>query len=1002
MPERLRFTLDLAQTLLRPLPLEERLQLALDSLLREPWLTLEAKGALFLMKGGRLQLVAQRNLDEPLQRLCAQVPLGQCLCGQVAQEGAPLELSGVTEAHTTRYPGMPPHGHAIFPIAAGQRVLGVLNLYLAPGQALSPEARLALEEAAGLLALAVLRERAERAARVLHRGARLALEAPSDLDQAASAYLKRLCALLVEEGYLLAWVGEKGPGGRMVPREAAGAVGYLEGLVVRHDETPEGQGPTGRAIREGRPQVLRDVGEDPRYGPWRLRAQAFGFASGAAFPLWVEGEVWGALNVYAAEPDAFDAEEVALLEDLAGLAGQAMERIRSYARAYQLAQVVEQVPESILLTDRQGRIFYANPAVEAVTGYRPEELLGATPRVFKSGLHPPEFYQSLWRTLEGGGTFQALFLNRRKDGRLIAEYKLLGPLYGPGRKLEGYLATSRLVTREYALSRVQAALLHFNQRFLREGFSPGLALALLQEAREGLLGVGGLALFLKGLDGRYSMVAASGLDLAPWRGRALPAAELYPLALPASQGRLEGEAHRALWEGLPPEVQGLFQGEGLYARLQAGGEALGLLLARAQAPLGPEVEEAFRLLASGLEMVLATEEERKRTAFFTYHDPQTHLPNRLLLEEEAPALLQEGPWVLGLMEWQGLQGEAWQAHFSLAQALLVALRSCLEFPDRLYQLGPGSFALLLQGGKEAALRVEGCLERALKGLPLPPGGAAWLRVALGVALFPEDGASLGELLRHADLALAEARKEGGLAFFNPELARAHRERQDTLALLSAALEGEGFRIHAQPIAELESGKPVALELLLRLEVEGRLVSAGTFIPLAEETGLIVEMDLWLLNRLRELDLGLPLHLNLSPKTLADPRLLETAALLRGRPLEVEVTEYSLAQPGTREVLKALKRLGFGLALDDFGQGYASMNALVENPFDALKVDRAFTWGIGQNPKAEAVLRAALDLARTLGLQAVAEGVETEEQRRWLLQVGYRLGQGYLLGRPSAV
>ncbi len=997
MPERLRLTLDLAQTLLRPLPLEERLQLALDSLLREPWLTLEAKGALFLMKGGRLQLVAQRNLDEPLQRLCAQVPLGQCLCGRVAQEGAPLELSGVTEAHTTRYPGMPPHGHAIFPIAAGQRVLGVLNLYLAPGQALSPEARLALEEAAGLLALAVLRERAERAARVLHRGAHLALEAPSHLDQAASAYLKRLCALLVEEGYLLAWVGEKGPGGRMVPREAAGAVGYLEGLVVRHDETPEGQGPTGRAIREGRPQVLRDVGEDPRYGPWRLRAQAFGFASGAAFPLWVEGEVWGALNVYAAEPDAFDAEEVALLEDLAGLAGQAMERIRSYARAYQLAQVVEQVPESILLTDRQGRIFYANPAVEAVTGYRPEELLGATPRVFKSGLHPPEFYQSLWRTLEGGGTFQALFLNRRKDGRLIAEYKLLGPLYGPGRKLEGYLATSRLVTREYALSRVQAALLHFNQGFLREGFSPGLALALLQEAQEALLGVGGLVLFLKDPDGRYSMVAASGLDLAPWWGRALPAAALYPLALPASRGRLEGE-----WRNLPPEVQDLFAQEGFYARLEVGGEALGLLLARAQAPLGPEVEEAFQLLASGLEMVLATEEERKRTAFFTYHDPQTHLPNRLLLEEEAPALLGEGSWALGLMEWQGLQGEFWQAHFSLAQALLAALRSCLKSPDRLYQLGPGSFALLLQGGKEAALRVEECLERILKGLPLPPGGAAWLRVALGVALFPEDGASLGELLRHADLALAKARKEGGLVFFNPELDRAHRERQDTLALLSAALEGEGFRIHAQPIAELESGKPVALELLLRLESEGRLVPAGAFVPLAEETGLIVEMDLWLLKRLRELDLGLPLHVNLSPKTLADPRLLEAAALLKGCPLEVEVTEYSLAQPGAREVLKALKDLGFGLALDDFGQGYASMNALVENPFDTLKVDRVFTWGIGQNPKAEAVLRAALDLARTLGLQAVAEGVETEEQRRWLLQAGYRLGQGYLLGRPSAV
>lgn len=320
----------------------------------------------------------------------------------------------------------------------------------------------------------------------------------------------------------------------------------------------------------------------------------------------------------------------------------------------------------------------------------------------------------------------------------------------------------------------------------------------------------------------------------------------------------------------------------------------------------------------------------------------------------------------------------------------------------MYQLGPGSFALLLHGGKEASFRVGDCLERALSGMPLPPGGPAWLRMALGVALFPEDGASLEELLRRADLALAQARKEGRLAFFNPALDQAHRERQDTLALLTAALEGKGFRIHAQPIADLENGRPVALELLLRLEREGRLVPAGAFVPLAEETGLIVEMDLWLLERLRNLDPGLPLHVNLSPKTLATPRLLEAASALKGCPVTVEVTEYSLAQPGAQEVLRALKDLGFGLALDDFGQGYASMQALVENPFDALKVDQAFTWGIGQSAKAEAVLRAALDLARTLGLEAVAEGVETEEQRRWLLQVGYRLGQGYLLGRPSAV
>jgi len=115
---------------------------------------------------------------------------------------------------------------------------------------------------------------------------------------------------------------------------------------------------------------------------------------------------------------------------------------------------------------------------------------------------------------------------------------------------------------------------------------------------------------------------------------------------------------------------------------------------------------------------------------------------------------------------------------------------------------------------------------------------------------------------------------------------------------------------------------------------------------------------------------------------------------------IEVTEYALAKPEVAQILEGLKALGFSLALDDYGQGYASLNALVQYHFDLLKVDKVFVQQIGQNPKAEMAVRTTAMLAKGLGLDFVAEGVETEEQRAWLRAVGYHLGQGYLFGRPG--
>lgn len=1006
MPRRAQLTLELSRILLKEAPLQARLREFLQALLEVPWLPLQTKGAIFLKQGESLRLVAEYRLDEPLKTSCALLPLGRCLCGRVGLTGEPLWTPEVDEAHEITYPGMPPHGHAILPLKLGERVLGVLNLYLEPGARLSRTAKAMLEMAAGLLALAVLRERAEKAARVLHRASQVSLEAQDEAE-----YFQRLCGLLVEEGYALAWVGEALPDGRVRPLEGAGAVGYLEEVVVRHDETPEGQGPTGRAIRLGEPQVLRNVGEDPSYEPWRLRAQRFGFASSAAFPLWIGKRIFGALNVYAPEPDAFDPEEVALLQDLAHMAGKALERFRAQALAHLLSQVVEQVPEAIFVTNLEGRITYANEALYTQTGYSPSEVLGQNPRIFKSGKHPEAFYRHLWDTLQRGQVFRSLFYNRRKDGRLAVEDKILTPIRDLRGQVVAYASTGRDITREWSLYRIQQVLIQMLERFLQEGMGRSFFQHFLDRVLEAIPGAEAGSLLLRNQDGSFSFVALTGHDPGLKEVRLAPE-EVYALQAQASQGRVSGAVLGEFLRHLPPEKGEILRQRGrfgelketLYARLEVEGEAIGALYLDAfQAPFPDEALDPFRFLARWLEMIFSWERAQVQARYLRYHDPLTGLPNRALLEEA----WREGdePLVLVLADLDNF-GEINQAHGRKVGDMLLAAAArawgeLLPKGGELYRLGDDEFLFVLPLEPGKVLGFYQGLTRALQASAPSPLEKAKLAVSVGVVAYPTDGRNLGELLRRADLALREAKKGRGIAYFNRELEAAYMERVEVLAALEEALREGRLVLFGQPIVDLSTLEAVATEVLVRWPREGGFWPAGAFIPLAEETGLIRELDLYVLRRVETLPESSVWHVNLSPQTLRDPRFLEVASRLRGKGVRFEITEYALAQ-GVEEVLKELVEMGFGLVLDDFGQGYASLNTLIQHPFCMVKMDRGFTAGLGQNPKSHAVLRASLSLARELGLELVAEGVETEVQRDWLLRLGYRFAQGYLFGTPQPI
>jgi EAL domain-containing protein (putative c-di-GMP-specific phosphodiesterase class I) len=289
-------------------------------------------------------------------------------------------------------------------------------------------------------------------------------------------------------------------------------------------------------------------------------------------------------------------------------------------------------------------------------------------------------------------------------------------------------------------------------------------------------------------------------------------------------------------------------------------------------------------------------------------------------------------------------------------------------------------------------------------------------LSIGVAIFPTDGADSATLLANAGAALERAKEEGrgAIHFFAAAMDLELRERRALQHDLQSAIARDELTLHYQPQARVE-GEIVGFEALARWQHPTRgSVPPGTFIPLAEESGLIVPISEWILRTACREAAAWPrplqIAVNLSPVQfrhgdlagLVHTVLLETG--LSPDRLELEVTEGVLIDDFSRAVsiLRRLKSLGVRIAMDDFGTAYSSLSYLQSFPFDKIKIDQAFISNVERNRQSAAIARAVIALARVLGLPVLAEGVETKEQLAFLAREGCDEVQGYLIGRPRPI
>ncbi|BCX17412.1 MAG: hypothetical protein KatS3mg117_1094 [Geminicoccaceae bacterium] len=339
---------------------------------------------------------------------------------------------------------------------------------------------------------------------------------------------------------------------------------------------------------------------------------------------------------------------------------------------------------------------------------------------------------------------------------------------------------------------------------------------------------------------------------------------------------------------------------------------------------------------------------------------------------------------------------------------------------RAARLGGDRFALLLPDLPDVATaqeRAREALERV--GRPLEVGGVEITPSAtIGVALHPDHGSGFDQLMRCAELAVDEAKREGGarLVLFEPRMDATLKARKVMERELRRALETRQFQIHFQPQFDLATEAVVACEALVRWRHPERgLVPPVEFVPIAESNGLIRPLGAWVLEEAlraarRWLDLGWPVRVavNVSAAQLRQrdlPALLRRLLAETGVPphlLELEVTESLFVDPSQitiRRCLDSVAAMGVSLAIDDFGTGYSSLACLKRLPVDRIKIDKSFLREIGRDRADEAIVRTIIGIARTFERRVVAEGVETELQRRFLEREGCDEAQGYHFARP---
>lgn len=707
------------------------------------------------------------------------------------------------------------------------------------------------------------------------------------------------------------------------------------------------------------------------------------------------------------------------------------------------ADLLSAVGEAVIATDTEGVVQFWNAAATALYGWEQTEALGRHVADLIPVIDPPELGKKVWDELAAGRSWAGEVRLRRRDGTTVPVFVSDSPVLDDGGRLAGIIGVSfdvseRLAAAEEAASRSRqhAAVATLGLRAL------GLDLEVLfgeavTAVREGL-GADATALLLPDLDGR---------TLRLRQGSGHPSWLVGTGVVPAEDGSLAGLAMRSaapvMVEDLtadpritqPSPLLGEVGPSALAVPVMVRGRPAGVLVVQSARPRSFTADEVHfvQSVANVLSGAVEHEESTRALERLALEDTLTGLPNRALLldrlqralERQAREPSQAVTAVLfGDVDRLKLVNDGFGhlAGDDLLVAVADRLRRAARPGDTVARLGGDEFVLLCEAlsGPDAAVALADRLAAAVSETPVPlRAGDVFVTLSMGVAVARDAMTDAHELLRDADAAMYRAKEAGGdrTELFDASLRAAVVQRLELANALRQALARDELRLVYQPEVELV-GRRVWVEALMRWDhPQLGPVPPSTFIPLAEEIGLIGTLGEWALRtavtQLAGWQAADPVaapesvSVNVSPRQLVSGGLpAAVCALLAesGLPAEalwLEITETAVLEQPDRAIaaLSELADLGTGLAIDDFGTGFSSLSYARRLPADALKIDRSFVSGVGEDLRDRTIVEAVIGLAHALGILAIAEGVETSEQEAALRRLGCDFAQGYRWSRP---
>lgn len=764
-----------------------------------------------------------------------------------------------------------------------------------------------------------------------------------------------------------------------------------------------GSGSCGHAAASGELTVVEDIRQDPSWAEFREAAQQAGLRACWSLPFKNDqGEVLGVFAIYYRRRARPAPEDVALVTEFTRLAGLALsqhqraaERLQSELR---FRATFEQAAVGIAHLAPDGHWLRVNQRLCQMLGYSREQLLELT---FQDITHPDDLDKDLEQTQR---------LLRSEISRMTLEKRYLrhdgNVLWA---KLNATLVRHTNGEPHYFISVVEDISLHKQHELaLRQAatvFESTQEAVVILDARRRIITC----------NPAFSQITGVAPQLAI--GARLP-------LLPGNS--LERTRYKELWRMV--QHSGHWQGELSGRRADGSTFPFWLTVSRVRDcdPAQPQYVMTFTDLSQ-------YRDSQERLARLVHFDTLTDLPNRLYALERLAHALEHAQRhservALLYFDLDNFKTINESLGHKVGDDLLIAvarrLQQRLRNEDTLARLNSDEFLVVLenlQRPEEAAMIARTLIELLERPLPLGGGREAYLSASIGISLYPDDALSGDDMLRNADSALHQAKQEGRntYRFYTQGLTHQAHTRLTLEGRLRQALKRNEFTLHYQPLVNTSDCSTVGVEALLRWNSNEGLIPPAQFIPLAEETGLIVPIGTWVLREAcrqmqfwRQQGLALQtLAVNLSPRQFRQADLVQQVreALhdsgLPAEHLELEITEGTLIEnlEQTQATLAALKGLGLKLAIDDFGTGYSSLAYLRRFPLDKLKIDQSFMQGVPEDQANLEIAATIVGLARSLKLRVLAEGVETQEQLQALRQLGCEQGQGYLFSRPlSAV